>query len=380
MKVLVYADSAIFSGAESLLCEIVTGLAEESDVELAFVAPSANRKLVTSLSEATGSDPQAAVPAQALPLAALHLYDPRRLRAIGKVLDEVQADVIFLNLPSAEYGSTPLLAPRFPATPVLGLMHISGTMSGLDFRLGVLRTMLARRAVSKLDSVCLLSEQAMRQYPEQWSPRGTELNVMRMPVPRIARVERGAARRSLGLSRDGTVIGMAARMTVKQKGQDTLVAAAPALLAERPDLKFVIAGEGQDRPEVEKLIRRLGVEESFILPGHVSDMGEFLSAIDLVAIPSRFEGLPLIGLEALAAGVPGVASSVDGLCDLWPEDWRVEPGNSGQLAAAISRLLDAGTTVQQDLVASGRASMEQLTSTNPAGEVCRCLRRAADRG
>lgn len=106
------------------------------------------------------------------------------------------------------------------------------------------------------------------------------------------------------------------------------------------------------------------------------EIADFLSAIDLVVIPSRFEGLPLIALEALTLGVPGVASSVDGLCDVWPPEWRVGAGDSSQLSAALERLLDTESAARQDLVSSGRKKMGQLTSKNPAGEVGGCLERA----
>ncbi|HTU13949.1 MAG TPA: glycosyltransferase [Solirubrobacterales bacterium] len=379
IKVLVYADSRIFSGAESLLSEIVAGLAGEGRFELSLAVPPENTELAESLAAAAGPGPRIDVPSQKLPLAAFDLYDPRRVRAVGKVLSGVGADVMLLNLPSAEYGSTPLLARVRPRIPVVGLMHISGLMGDLDFRLGRLREKLARRAVSRLDTVCLLSEQAKKEYPGQWAPRGTSLEVIRMPTPQIEVVDRDEARRSLGLPADRTVIGMAGRMTIKQKGQDTLIEAAAVLCADRPDLHFAIAGDGQDRERVERLIGERGLRDRFTLLGQVSDMPGFLSAIDLIAIPSRFEGLPLIALEALAAGVPGVASSVDGICDVWPAEWRVEAGDAAGLADRLGRLLDAGASTQQDLVASGRSTMKQRTSSRASAGVAECLARTAGR-
>ncbi|MBK8293803.1 MAG: glycosyltransferase family 4 protein [Solirubrobacterales bacterium] len=379
-RVLVYADSAIFSGAESLLCEVVSGLASGGGFELMVAAPAENAELTGRLTDAAGVESALAVPAQALPLAAFDLYDPRRIRAVRKALSGVVADVMLLNLPSAEYGATPLLAKRDPAIPVVGFMHVSGTMGDLGFRLGRIREGLARRAVSRLDSVCLLSGQAARAYPRQWpADESTEINVVRMPKPTVKAIDRGQARQGFGLPPDRPVVGMAGRLTIKQKGQDTLVEAARSLVADRPELLFVVAGDGQDRAKVEGLIAAAGLEDNFSMLGQVSDMSAFLSAIDLIAIPSRFEGLPLIALEALTVGVPGVATSVDGLCDAWPAEWRVEPGDPTALADALGHLLDTESAARQHFISSGRDRIKQLTSTDAAADVAACLERAVAR-
>ncbi|MDQ2621901.1 MAG: glycosyltransferase, partial [Actinomycetota bacterium] len=299
---MAYADSAILSGAESLLCDVVGGLVADNRFEVDFCAPADNAALVEGLGGATGRSPVADVPSQALPLAAFDLYDPRRITAVRRAVAGLDADVMLLNLPSAEYGATPLLAKARDHFPVVGLMHISGTMGKLGFRLGRVREVLARRAVRRLDSVCLLSEQAKRDYPENWSPDGTRLDVIRMPQPTVEPSPRAAARQNLGLPEDATLIGMAGRLTVKQKGHDTLIDAASILLKERPGLKFVLAGDGQDRDLIEKRLADCGVADSFVMLGQVKGIDGFLNAIDLIAIPSRFEGLPLIALEALAAG------------------------------------------------------------------------------
>ncbi|MDQ2700643.1 MAG: hypothetical protein M3Y23_04870, partial [Actinomycetota bacterium] len=70
------------------------------------------------------------------------------------------------------------------------------------------------------------------------------------------------------------------------------------------------------------------------------------------------------------------ASSVDGLCDAWPAQWRVDPDDPAQLAGALARLLDAESQAKQDLVASGRSMMHQLTSSDPSADVANCLERA----
>jgi len=118
----------------------------------------------------------------------------------------------------------------------------------------------------------------------------------------------------------------------------------------------VIAGGGPDRPAVESEVRRLGLESVVRLAGERNDVGELLAAADLFVLSSRSEGLPLSILEAMAAGLPVVASSVGGVPELVVEGETgllVPPGDPGALAAAIERLLD-DSALRRQLGAAGR--------------------------
>jgi glycosyltransferase involved in cell wall biosynthesis len=105
----------------------------------------------------------------------------------------------------------------------------------------------------------------------------------------------------------------------------------------------VIAGDGPDRPAVEREVRRLGLESAVRLAGERDDVAELLAEADLFVLSTRSEGLPLSILEAMAAGLPVVASDVGGVPELVVDretGFLVPPGDPHALAAAIERLLD----------------------------------------
>jgi len=118
----------------------------------------------------------------------------------------------------------------------------------------------------------------------------------------------------------------------------------------------VIAGDGPDRPAVESEVRRLGMESVVRLAGERNDVAELLAAADLFVLSSRSEGLPLSILEAMAAGLPVVASSVGGVPELVVDGETgllVPPDDPHALAAAIERLLD-DSALRRRLGAAGR--------------------------
>ena len=141
---------------------------------------------------------------------------------------------------------------------------------------------------------------------------------------------------------EAPVIGNVARLA-PQKGQRTLVEAAPHVLARHPDATFVIVGEGELGDELHRVAVDLGVADSFTFAGARNDIPELLSTFDVFAFPSHFEGLSLAVIEAQVAGVPVVATPVGGIRETVVQNETgvlVEPGKPEELAAAIVSLLD----------------------------------------
>jgi glycosyltransferase involved in cell wall biosynthesis len=136
------------------------------------------------------------------------------------------------------------------------------------------------------------------------------------------------------------IVGAAGRFS-PEKNFALFVDAAATVAAQRPDTGFVLFGDGPLRGVLEQQITRLGMSERFVLAGFRTDLGKLLPHLDLAVLSSITEGLPVILLEALAAGVPMVATAVGGV----PE--ALEDGRSGYLvppgdrAALARRILDA---------------------------------------
>jgi glycosyltransferase involved in cell wall biosynthesis len=363
VRVLTYADSRLFSGAEAVHCDLVQGLAGSERVELRCAAPRANADLAGRLADVAG-EPPLDVPSQRLSVAAFDLYSPRRRAAVARLLRETPCDVLLVNLPSAEYGATPMLCRRPAAAKTVGFLHVPGGPGDLGFRLGGLRERLARRPMSRFDSICVVADSARHTVERTWGG-DVPVHVIHLPMPRVDWVPREEARARLGLP-PGLVVGMAGRISFKQKGQETFARAAALLGRSRPDLHFAIAGDGADLADLRRLIDELGIDDRTSLLGHVSPIGHFLSAIDAIAIPSRFEGLPLIALEALTLGVPGVAANIDGLSDVWPRPWRVDPGDPDALAGRLARVIETPADERDRLIAEGRERVAANTSSDPA--------------
>lgn len=133
--------------------------------------------------------------------------------------------------------------------------------------------------------------------------------------------------------------------TERYKGHDQILEALPGLLATRPDLRLVVAGDGDDRPRLEARAAELGVAPQVLFTGFVSEatLAELYRRCAVFAMPSRGEGFGLVYLEAMRAGRPCVAARASAAAEV------VEDGETGllvdqddreDLAGALGRLLD----------------------------------------
>jgi glycosyltransferase involved in cell wall biosynthesis len=145
------------------------------------------------------------------------------------------------------------------------------------------------------------------------------------------------------LEHDGPLIGNVARLA-PQKGQDTILEAAQAVLTRHPDARVVFAGDGELRGELERRAHALGIADHVDFLGHRADVPGILASLDAFVFPSHFEGLCLAVIEAQAAGVPVVASPVGGIREtVVPGEtgYLCRPGDAASLTTAVCRILEA---------------------------------------
>jgi glycosyltransferase involved in cell wall biosynthesis len=136
----------------------------------------------------------------------------------------------------------------------------------------------------------------------------------------------------------GKLIVLVGNMHTDVKGHPWLIASAPAVVHEFPSARFVLAGDGKQRPRFEEQVAKLALEQNFLFLGRRTDIPKILACCDIAVLPSRAEGLPNAVLEYMAAGLPTVASRVGGNGEL------IEDGVTGLLvpsedSAALSDAL-----------------------------------------
>lgn len=171
-------------------------------------------------------------------------------------------------------------------------------------------------------------------------PNGVDVDTYAPAAPG----QRQALRRSgFGIDEpEHVIIGMVGRLWL-QKNPQCFVRAAIRVTAQRKNVSFFMIGDGEFRSELEAAIQASGHADRIRILGWRSDVPELLNALDLMVLPSRWEGMPLAILEAMASAVPVVASDIPGNHHLVEDDsdGRLFPLDDDEaLAAALIDLVD----------------------------------------
>jgi glycosyltransferase involved in cell wall biosynthesis len=210
-------------------------------------------------------------------------------------------------------------------------------------------TALERRAARWTDRIITLTERGTEEHlargigrPEQYVavPSGVPTERLRALAP-----SRGEARARLALDADAFVLVGLGRL-VPIKGFDLLVRALSTVAAAVPSTRLVLVGDGPDRAPLEALAASLGMGDRVRMTGETPDVAGPLVAADVVVVPSRNEGMGRVLVEAMALGVPVVATAVGGIPAVLVDGEcgrLVQPDDVAALAAALVELArDAG--------------------------------------
>ncbi|MBX3011953.1 MAG: glycosyltransferase family 4 protein [Caldilineaceae bacterium] len=180
-------------------------------------------------------------------------------------------------------------------------------------------------------------------------------------------VPREATRAAWGIPANAVVVGSVTRLSPQKAPLDFVRAA--AVIAQRfPETYFMLVGDGPLRQEVEALAVALGIAERLVLTGLRRDVPELLAAFDLFALSSLWEGLPRVLPQAMATGLPIVATACDGSAEAIAEGingFLVPPGEPAVLAERLCQLLANPTLAQQ----MGAANRTRATEFSDQGMV-----------
>jgi glycosyltransferase involved in cell wall biosynthesis len=177
-------------------------------------------------------------------------------------------------------------------------------------------------------------------------------------------------RRKLCIPQDAVVV-LTVRRLVYKNGVDTLLDCANIAVKKNPKIVFVAVGKGPDLENVRAQVASFGMTGNFKLTGFVSDtdLASYYNLADMFVLPSKSgEGLPLVALEAMACGLPVIATEVGGIGEIPVREFGklVPPNQPERLAEAVLEFAGAGFSRQEELRAnvearfSWDANVEQL--------------------
>lgn len=285
-----------------------------------------------------------------------HRWDLRVFLRLARLLRREHVDVLYMSdQPLTQFWGT--VCGRLVRVPVLMSMVQSSDRVGRSRR----RWWINRLAFPFVDRISAVSE-THRTYlcqQERIDPGKIEIIPNAVDVGRFARTEGTAQlRRDLGITEDEPIVGIVATLKI-EKAHEVFLQAAASVLQRVPKTRFLIVGDGPQRPTLEALAKRLGLEARVHFVGTREDIPAVVGLFDIGVLSSKTEALPLSVLEYMAAGKPVVATRVGSIPELIEEGqsgFVVEPGDWRAIAERIIRLLQDPALANR----MGRAGREKV--------------------
>jgi glycosyltransferase involved in cell wall biosynthesis len=262
-------------------------------------------------------------------------------RPLVRLLRRERIDVLHSHMfGSNVWGS---VIGRATGVPVI-VAHEHGWAMAMTSRL---RRLADREVVARWsDAFVTVSEETRRRMIDGGGIDPGAIVLVRNGIPTPAPTRPHDVRAELGIPAHAPVIGTVAVLR-REKALDVLLRCAALLVPRFPGLRVMIAGDGPERPGLDRLIESLGLQDAVVFLGFRADVPAVLAATDVVVFSSASEGSPLAVMEAMEAARPIVATRVGGVPDLIDDEvhgFLVSPGNPAALAAAVARALDDPAT------------------------------------
>ena len=263
----------------------------------------------------------------------------RAILAFSHVFQRIDPDLIHYNDPAV----SGILAGRVRRHPALVVTHHTPELDrGYNWRGRLLERLAFARCephvifTSENDRRTGIEKDGIRAEQSAVIPYGVDLEAFEESFDKTEICQ------EFNIPLEHRIVGNVARL-VEQKGHDYLIAAAEIVLSNFKEVTFVVVGDGHIRENLASKVAHAGLSEHFVFTGQRSDVPRLLSAFDVFVMPSLFEGLCMAVLEALAAGVPVVATPVGGIPSSVVDGETgtlVPPRDAKALAEAILWMLD----------------------------------------
>jgi sugar transferase (PEP-CTERM/EpsH1 system associated) len=272
--------------------------------------------------------------------------DPRMTLSLARVLRRLRVDVVHANNWST-------LMESMVGARLAGVRSVVHTQHGLHFETrasqhgpNLRARLVAQRLIARwLSHIVAVSPEVRQSLLAEWQVPEDKVSVILNGIPfdsqPLARAERDARRRQLGFGHTDFIVGTMGFFR-PVKDFPTLVQAMARVYANAPQARLVFMGDGPGRADLEMLVRRMGLDHIVRFLGWRTDTAAILPCLDAFSLCSLSEGISLALLEAMAAGVPIVATRVGGnplVVQDGETGWLVPPRTADVTADAILALL-----------------------------------------
>jgi glycosyltransferase involved in cell wall biosynthesis len=365
MSILFYDDSPVFGGHEVMSLLGLEAVLSDFTKPVHFIASSANEKLCEKVAAIAAKHPQLTLEKvgwHSSKLEALrNRLQPSRATALADRFRQLAPSLIVAIQGNIEHSSLGLHAARQAGIRCVSYIPVPHSNAEMGARFGALRDLFCIHLFQLPDAFITITDEMARLLKQQGATAPIDIVYNGVDTQRFQPGNAKSACEELSLPFEKIRIGVIGRIEFCQKQQHLLAQAIAAVPSLAASCHLVFAGDGPDIYALQELIHQHQLSGT-VLPW--CDPARLYQALDALVIPSRYEGLPLVMLEALSSGTAVLGSDRDGMKDLLPRQWRFKPNSPPALATALSHFVETGRPAPDTTLVSRVRETMSLDSFN----------------
>ena len=355
LKILFYDDAADFGGHELMTIAAVRHAVAQPNVQVGFIFFRGNTRLAEKIAELAAQYPSLKPMPQDYASQRFQFFrtlvSGRSIRRIASTIAAYVPDVIVVAQGAIAFCSVGLMAGKRLGIPTLSyipMTHPERLFSASRFK-AALREMVNRIYYRLPDEYITVSPRMKDYLRHKGLQQPITVVQAAIDVTAFRAADRSQSRTKLGLKDTDQVVALIGRVQFWQKRQDLAIKGLALARKKIINLKLLVVGDGPDLAKMKELVHAEGVEDAAVFLTWINDLSAVYSAIDALVIPSRYEGVPLVMLQAMYFRRPVIASAVDGMADTLPSHWLFPSGDAAALGARLVQVLSANEPELLDL-------------------------------
>lgn len=338
-RVIFYNDTDDFGGHEVMMLQAIKALTSKPDLSVIVMYFEKNRRMQEHL--------EALQPGlQLIPLSfcsrsfqsARSLLFRRHAREVAGLFRDLGPQLVIVVQGYIGISSTGLIAGKMAGHKVVTYLSSSQQMRNIGVRFGWLRDIVDRYLYTLPDGFITVND-LMKQNLIRRGISGNKIAVVRtgVDVDSSLQIGRSEARNRLGIPHGKFAIGIVGRINFFTKGHDLLLKVFSCRAEDVADIVICVIGDGRDKSRLLEIIRRNGLDDKVVMIPWMDNLSAIYPALDAVALPSRSEStVALVLLQAMAAGIPVIASKLEELSGFVPTQWLFDRNNPESILASVN--------------------------------------------
>lgn len=309
-KILFYTDTPQTGGAENQLFLLAKFLNKEKFTPI--ITLSKHKSLDKLANKFTKED------IKVHRINVVHKHDPRHFSELKRIIKLESPDLIHIQLWNPASARYAFWAINEEKTPIITTEHD-------PFKLSYIKTLIKKNSFQKISKIITVSEEN-RKLMQKIYPRinkkitvihnGIDTTLWRSQLLRFGEEERNDIKEKIFKAPKNALIVLCVAELHERKGQKYLINAIPNIIKKYPNVFFVFAGEGKNRENLEKLIKKLQIESHTVLLGKMQSIYKIYKSSDIFVLPSLREAFGLVNVEAMLTPLPIIGTIAGGIPEI----------------------------------------------------------------